>query len=75
MKAPKTFEDGMQRLQQILTQLQDDATTLNDAVKLYAEAAQLIEYCDKALNNAKLKIEEIDLKLERRGAGSGEDGE
>lgn len=70
MKAPKSFEEGLQRLQQILAQMQDDSTSLNDSVKLYAEAAQLIEYCDKALNSAKLKIDEIDLQLEKQRAGT-----
>ena len=70
MNAPKSFEEGLQRLQQILAQMQDDSTSLNDSVKLYAEAAQLIEYCDKALNSAKLKIDEIDLQLEKQRAGT-----
>lgn len=70
MKAPKSFEEGLQRLQQILAQMQDDSTSLNDSVKLYAEAAQLIEYCDKALNSAKLKIDEIDLQLEKQRVGT-----
>ncbi|MGN0974916.1 MAG: exodeoxyribonuclease VII small subunit [Gemmiger sp.] len=70
MKAPKSFEEGLQRLQQILAQMQDDSTSLNDSVKLYAEAAQLIEYCDKALNSAKLKIDEIDLQLEKQRSGT-----
>ena len=43
MKQPKSFEEGMDRLQGLLTQLQDEATPLADSVKLYAEAAGLIE--------------------------------
>lgn len=38
MKQPKSFEEGMDRLQELLTQLQDEATPLADSVKLYAEA-------------------------------------
>ena len=38
MKQPKSFEEGMDRLQGLLTQLQDEATPLADSVKLYAEA-------------------------------------
>ena len=32
MKQPKSFEEGMDRLQGLLTQLQDEATPLADSV-------------------------------------------
>ena len=41
MRAPKTFEEGLQRLQELLEKMQDETTTLDQSVKLYAEAAQL----------------------------------
>ena len=59
MRAPKTFEEGLQRLQELLAKMQDETTTLDQSVKLYAEAAQLIQYCNTALDKAKLQIEEI----------------
>ena len=61
MKTPKTFEEGLQRLQDVLAQMQDEATSLD---KLYAEAAQLIAYCNTTLQQAKLQIEEIDAALQ-----------
>ena len=61
MRAPKTFEEGLQRLQELLA-------TLDQSVKLYAEAAQLIQYCNTALDKAKLQIEEIDASLAQPGA-------
>lgn len=69
MKAPKTFEEGLQRLQDILAQMQDETTTLDQSIKLYADAAQLIQYCNTTLDKAKLKIEEIDASLAETGAG------
>ncbi|MEE0801779.1 MAG: exodeoxyribonuclease VII small subunit [Gemmiger sp.] len=63
MKNPKTFEDGLQRLQNVLEQMQDDNTTLDQSVKLYAEAAQLIRFCNDTLNKAKIQIDEIDATL------------
>lgn len=63
MKQPKSFEEGMQRLQELLNILQDDATPLAQSVKVYAEAANLISYCKQTLDNAKLQIEEIDAQL------------
>ena len=47
MKAPKTFEEGMARLEDILARMQSDETTLAESVKLYAEAAGLVEYCSR----------------------------
>lgn len=63
MKQPKSFEEGMQRLQELLAAMQDDATPLAQSVKLYAEAAAMISYCKKTLDDAKLKIDEIDAEL------------
>ncbi|HIZ47730.1 exodeoxyribonuclease VII small subunit [uncultured Subdoligranulum sp.] len=63
MKQPKSFEEGMQRLQELLTVLQDETTPLAQSVKLYAEAASLISYCKETLDTAKLQIEEIDAGL------------
>ena len=63
MRAPKSFEEGMDRLNAILAQMQQEDTSLADSVKLYAEAAGLIHYCNTALDKAKLQIEEIDASL------------
>ena len=63
MKAPKSFEEGMERLNDILTRMQSEETTLADSVKLYAEAASLMEYCHTVLEKTSLKMEEIDAKL------------
>ena len=63
MKQPKSFEEGMERLQSLLGQLQDESTPLADSVKLYAEAAGLIHYCNTALDKAKLQVDEINASL------------
>ena len=63
MRAPKSFEDGLARLQGILDKLQSEETPLAESVKLYAEAAELINYCNETLNSAKLQMEEIDAAL------------
>ena len=34
MKAPKSFEEGMSRLETILDQMQQEETTLTESVKL-----------------------------------------
>lgn len=67
MKKPKSFEEGLQRLQTVLAALQQESTPLADALKLYAEAAELIQYCNAQLQDAQLQIEEIDQTLAAAG--------
>lgn len=69
MRAPKSFEDGMSRLNAILAQMQSEETSLAESVKLYAEAASLIEYCNAALEKASLQMDEIDARLSDVKAG------
>ena len=63
MKAPKSFEEGMDRLNTILAQMQQEDTSLADSVKLYAEAASLMQYCYAMLEKTSLQIEEISAKI------------
>ena len=69
MKAPKSYEEGVERLNAILAKMQDEQTTLAEAVKLYAEAASLMEYCHTALEKTSLQIEEIDAKINEVSEG------
>ena len=62
MRAPKSFEDGMARLETILAQMQSEETSLAESVKLYAEAASLMDYCRGTLEKASLQLDEIDAK-------------
>ena len=73
MKTPKSFEEGMERLNGVLAQMQSEETTLADSVKLYAEAAALMEYCRAALEKTSLQIEEIDAKLAQSAPDSWEE--
>ena len=73
MKAPKSFEEGMERLNAILTKMQQEDTSLAESVKLYAEAASLMQYCHAALEKTSLQIDEIDAKLAQTMQASQED--
>ena len=76
MKTPKTFEEGLQRLQDVLAQMQDEATSLDKAVKLYAEAAGLVEYCSRTLDKTSLQIGEISGRMAAANtAPGGQDAE
>ena len=63
MKQPKSFEEGLTRLQELLTALQDESTPLAQSVKLYAEAAGLISYCKQTMAEAKMQNTKIDASL------------
>lgn len=67
MKTPKSFEEGMERLNGILAKMQSEDTTLAESVKLYSEAASLMEYCHTALEKTSLQIDEIDARLAQAG--------
>lgn len=63
MRVPKSFEEGLTRLETLLAQMQSQETTLAESVKMYAEAAVLIDYCHSALDKASLQMEEIERKI------------
>lgn len=72
MKTPKNFEAGIARLEELLAKIADEATPLAETVKLYAEAAELIEYCTGVLDSTKLQITEIDARLAAQKTAEGE---
>lgn len=63
MKKPKSFEEGMARLEELLDTLSSPDTPLEEAIKLYSETAGLVEWCNAALKNASLEMEQIDARL------------
>ena len=73
MKTPKSFEEGMDRLNTILVRMQSEETSLSDSVKLYAEAASLMEYCHAILEKTSLQIDEIDARIAQTVPKDGEE--
>ncbi len=73
MKTPKSFEEGIARLEEILALIAEETTPLSQSVKLYAEAATVLAYCNETLASAKLQIEEIDVKLNASALNAAED--
>ena len=66
MKNPKSFEEGMTRLQDLLDRLrltQVNVMPLEEAISLYTETAALAEYCTAALDKAQLKMQTIDERI------------
>ncbi len=54
-----TFEQSLARLAEIVHLLENDATTLDDGMKLYEEGIVLSRTCRKQLEQAELKITEL----------------
>lgn len=54
-----SFEVAFHRLEEILEKMNSGALSLEDSLKLYEEADQLITLCTKKLNDAERKIETL----------------
>ena len=59
-----TFETASEELDQILRELSQEETTLDRSLELYAQAAELVAFCNETLANAQMKIDEITDRLE-----------
>jgi exodeoxyribonuclease VII small subunit len=56
----QTFENAMSRLEEISEILSENNVTLDESLKLYAEGVKLLRYCNSKLEQAQLKISDID---------------
>ena len=52
----QSFEASMERLDQIVSQLEEGSVSLSDALKLFREGTGLVERCTKLLDQAELEI-------------------
>lgn len=59
MKKFKSFEEAMQRLEQISGLLEEQTLELDKSLALYQEAAEIVKFCSDKLNTAKLQVEQI----------------
>jgi exodeoxyribonuclease VII small subunit len=53
------YETAIQRLEEIVAQLERGGQTLDDAVRLFEEGAALANFCGEALKTAELKIKQL----------------
>ena len=58
-KANKTFEENMQRLEQIVRAMERGDVPLEESLKLFREGTELVESCGKLLDEAELHIKKI----------------
>ena len=54
-----SFEDAMKELEKLVDSLDKGDVSLDEAITAYDRGSQLKEYCEKKLNEAKMKIETI----------------
>ena len=54
-----TFEKALKELEQTVEKLESDDLTLDESMKLYSKGNELSAFCLKCLEEAKLKITDI----------------
>lgn len=55
-----TYEQAINRLEEIVSILNEPTTTLDDSLKLFEEGTKLTAFCTQRLENAKAKIIELE---------------
>ncbi len=54
-----TFEQSMQRLEQIVRTLERGEAPLDDSLKLFQEGTELVRSCGKLLDDAELSVKTV----------------
>jgi len=55
----KTFEENMQRLEQIVRAMERGDVALEESLKLFQEGTGLVQSCGKLLDEAELQVKKI----------------
>ncbi len=58
------FEEQLEQSRKILEKLMDPEITLEESVRLYEEGMETIRHAQKMIEEAKLKVKEIEAKHE-----------
>lgn len=54
-----TFEQNMERLEQIVRSLERGEVPLEESLKLFREGTALVEHCGKLLDDAELQVKKV----------------
>ncbi|GHA49101.1 exodeoxyribonuclease 7 small subunit [Amylibacter ulvae] len=57
--AEMSFEQAMQELETLVTQLEGSQVALDDSIKLYERGAELKKHCEDKLKSAEEKVAKI----------------
>ena len=63
-KKKQTFENAMQRLEEIVSLLEKNEASLDDSLKLFEEGVSLITFCNDTLEQAKLRVEKLTVPVD-----------
>ena len=55
----KTFEENMERLEQIVRIMERGEVPLDESLKLFREGTSLVQSCGKLLENAELEVKKV----------------
>ena len=58
-KSNPTFEENMQRLEQIVRAMERGDVPLEESLKLFQEGTELVRSCGKLLDEAQLQVKKI----------------
>ncbi len=53
------FEEALKELESIVMKLENDEITLEESVKLYEKGIELSKFCTEILEQAELRIEQV----------------
>ena len=54
-----TFEENMQRLEQIVRAMERGDVALDESLKLFQEGTELVKNCSKMLDEAELQVKKV----------------
>ncbi|MDZ4702197.1 MAG: exodeoxyribonuclease VII small subunit [Rhodothermales bacterium] len=57
-----SFEEALQRLEQIIETLENDPPGIEEAVRTYEEGIALVRHCQERLEKAELRVQELRLE-------------
>ena len=55
----KTFEESMQRLEQIVRAMERGDVSLDESLELFQEGTELVRSCNQLLDDAQLQVKKI----------------
>lgn len=58
-KERPSFEEALTRLEEIVSELEDESISLEKSIKLYEEGIELSKICSQTLEEAELRIEKV----------------
>lgn len=63
-KSKPSFEEALKKLETIVRKLESGEAGLEESIKLYEQGSALKDLCDKALQDAQLRVNKITLSAD-----------